>query len=269
MNDGPVEPEVLSAGRDRTRPPVPRSLLVAVLTLAGLVAAAIWLGPTVATWLRDTATVPRAGDIPVADGLAALRDAGLRAEVREQRFPCWPPGWVVDQEPTPGARVEPGTTVHLTVTDEASARSVCPGGVATQNDRVIVRRFIGFAEDPRPGHELRWADRVTVLTPQGRKVVPAEDVEDPEVWDSPDGPLLAGATTLGFNWVVQAAEERRCPGPPEFEDLRRLAVSDTDPTGAPDRRFDDCRPGSAFSLYVDTDYRIHGVQVVGPVTPVR
>ena len=96
-----------------------------------------------------------------------------------------------------------------------------------------------------------------------------QDVEDPEVWDSPEGPLLAGATTLGFNWVVQAAEERRCPGPPEFEDLRRLAVSDTDPTGAPDRRFDDCRPGSAFSLYVDTDYRIHGVQVVGPVRPVR
>jgi hypothetical protein len=256
--------EVLSSGSDRRLPPW---VVRTALALAVAVAAAVWLGPTVGSWLRDTTTVPRAGDMPVADGVDALRAAGLRAEVEERFAACWPALWVIDQQPPPGSKVEPGARVRLTVADARSARTVCPGGVATENDRALSARFIAFAQHPGAATDLPWAQRVRILGPDVDVVVPRELADDEATWTTPTGSLLAGATDLGMAWLVQAAEERRCAGPPELDGLRRIAVSDTDPTGAPDRRFDDCRPGAAFSLYVDRDYRIHGVQVIGPVTP--
>jgi hypothetical protein len=203
----------------------------------------------------------------VAEAVALVREAGLDVGVTEELEPCWPDRWVIDQAPKPGVEVEPGSTVRLTVTAPTSSRSVCPAGVATDNDRALSARFVAFAQSPGPGHDLPWAGRVRVIAPDVDEVVPGERADDAATWTTPDGYLLAPATTVGSSWIVQAAEERRCPDLPAFAPYRRIAVSDTDPTGAPDRRFDDCRPGSAVSLYVDRDYRIHGVQVIAPVTP--
>ncbi|RYU12445.1 PASTA domain-containing protein [Nocardioides iriomotensis] len=254
--------EVLSSGSDR-----PGRGGRALLVLAVLAVAAAWFADDVAGLLQDRTTVPRAGDRPVGEAVTLLREAGLDVATHRELEPCWPGRWVIDQAPKPGAEVEPGSTVRLTVTDPASSRSVCPAGVATDNDRALSARFIAFAQTPGPGHDLPWAGRVRVIAPGTDEVVTGERADDAATWTTADRYLLAPATTIGSSWIVQAAEERRCPDPPALAAYRRIAVSDTDPTGAPDRRFDDCRPGSAVSLYVDRDYRIHGVQVIGPLTP--
>jgi hypothetical protein len=254
--------EVLSSGPDR-----PRRGGRVLLVLVALVLGGTWFADDLLALLDDTTTVPRAGDRPVTEAVALLRGTGLDAAVVEELEPCWPGRWVIDQAPEPGREVQAGSTVRLTVTDPSSTRQVCPQGVATENDRALSARFIAFAQSPGPVLDLPWADRVRVIGPGVDEVVPGERADDPATWTTPDGYLLGAATTVGSSWLVQAAEERRCPDLPALAAYRRLAVSDTDPTGAPDRRFDDCRPGSAVSLYVDRDYRIHGVQVIGTVTP--
>lgn len=293
-SDGVEVSDVLTSGDDREPSRWPARLVVVAL-LAGLVWLA--LGPDESAQVSDTGrrdassgaaehpvvvpgdvlplppgtavTVPRAHGFVATTGIGILQGAGLRVAVRQVFRACWPAGWVVDQRPRPGRTVDAGTRVVLTVTDEQSARMVCPEGVATGSDWAVVERFLAFARNPGPRSSVRWADPVTILADGVHVRVRADRADRRRTWiraagsDSGATYLLEKAAAVGGSFLVQAAETRRCPGPREFAELRRIAISDTDPTGAPDRRADDCRPGSAVSLYVDPLGLVAGVQVVG------
>jgi serine/threonine-protein kinase len=64
-----------------------------------------------------------------------LRDAGFQVQVNEVDAPDEQPGTVLDQDPGAGAKVDPGTTVNLTVAKQP------------QQQLVTVRNVVGFTED--------------------------------------------------------------------------------------------------------------------------
>lgn len=290
--DGADGADVLTAGGDRDRSRLPLGVVVVAVLAVGVWAVVGRDGPAPAGDPGHRAaqplpgapvaapgdvhplppgaavTVPRAGDFAADLGIGILQDAGLRVAVRKVFRACWPAGWVVDQRPRAGAVVDAGARVVLTVTNDRSARMACPEGVATESDWSVVERFLAFARNPGARSSVPWADPVTILADGVHVRVRPDRADRRRTWiraaGSADGTyLLERAAEVGGSFLVQAAETRRCPGPPEFADLRRIAVSDTDPTGAPDRRADDCRPGSAVSLYVDPFGVVAGVQVVG------
>lgn len=207
-------------------------------------------------------TVPRAGDVPQDVGAARLGVAGLRAGVRDVLIPCWPAGWVVDQSPAPGELLEAGDVVTLTVTNDVSARQDCPIGVATDNDRAIVGRFVAFAQHPDEGDPLPWGDQVEVLLPDRPVLVmDGSSADEAGVWR---GPAVEAVIALGGAPVVQSAGVGRCEVPSPFESVRRLAISasraDADPAHPPSS----CQPGDAANLYLDLQGFIVGVELPAP-----
>jgi serine/threonine-protein kinase len=162
---------------------------LAILLLAGVAAALLLNGGGGAT-----VTVPDVRGQQVGDAVRELQDAGLSTAREDVEGSGQEPGTVVDQDPSPDAEVEEGTTVTLQVAAGPGARQVpdVEGETLDSARRILVRA--GFevavtreqsddvAEDvvisqrPGPGEEAEQGSTVTLLVSSGPGTVQVPDV---------------------------------------------------------------------------------------------
>lgn len=130
-------------------------------------------------WTRHDAsvTVPEIRELQAEDAVGLLRDAGLRAELREQPFnPNITPDIVVDQNPLPNTTVKPGRRVYYYVNASPKEMVSVPDvrtrseGVASDDIRnaglIVGEVLYDSLHNPFEG-------TVTRQTPQGGHMVPS------------------------------------------------------------------------------------------------
>lgn len=150
---------------DTGRAPRPRRArrwilaLVVVALVAALGSAGYWFG-----WGRYT-SAPSVVGLEQSAAIAALDDAGLRAEVREQVYSeSVEAGRVVSTDPAPGGRVLPEATVGLTVSrgperydvPDLSGMTLDQAAAALEEVKMVVgRRAEAFSETVPEGRVIR------------------------------------------------------------------------------------------------------------------
>jgi len=110
----------------------------------------------------------------------------LEPEVSVEPAPCIPEGEVTMSVPSAATRVEAGSRVVVVVSGGGSAgmpsHKVCPGGVASQQDRSIAENLLKFADHPRQ-RIAPFAPAVHLgLGEELYQEVLERDLRDPEAW---------------------------------------------------------------------------------------
>jgi serine/threonine-protein kinase len=97
-----------------------------------------------------------------------LKDAGLKVDAKPQPNAANPPGQVLSQDPTAGARVTKGSTVHITVSGTAEQVTVPNVVGQKQQDAEDVLDTAGFGHDVRTQADDTVPDGVVIdQSPKG------------------------------------------------------------------------------------------------------
>jgi len=144
--------------------------------------------------------VPDVADLTRQEAEVVLGNVGLKASITERHHDDVPRGYVIDQVPEPGDRVQRGNEIALDVSLGPEPRPFELGGfIGKRESRVIselasaelefeiVRESADFpegivtAQDPAPGREVKPGDTVTLVVSAGNEREPREEVISIEV----------------------------------------------------------------------------------------
>ena len=192
--------------------------LLAGLLVVGVVIALLLLSG------GDRVQVPEVVGAPQSDAEIALKRKGFDTDItlRESEKPK---GIVIGQDPSPGARLEKGETVQLTVSaGPGTARipdlrtrgrlearkTLADLGFEIEEERVFddeVGENRVVDTRPPPGSELEKGETVTLVLSRGRERVPVPDVRNASQDDA-----RRTLEDAGFEVSVQEQESDRDPG---------------------------------------------------------
>ena len=121
-------------------------------------------------------TVPNVINQSEGEARAAIQGLGLGVDVAEQSSSTIPAGNVIDQDPPPGTKVDPGSTVRIVVSSGPESVPV-PGVVGLTSDEAVSvleetgpsRRTCGGSHQPRPGRARDRAGARAGLHGGGRR----------------------------------------------------------------------------------------------------